>query len=159
MTAQGVMDILPGKPFYVYIFNMIARPANLPTFMIFHYALNAPICIIHAQDDVPHTLTDEGYAVTKHDNGSTYHTVKAVRYKGQERCDEQVDCPNIVKVLNEDSQTNWQKELVISNEYLTIRNIFTRMLKQFKSLWDGQLYKMNGQSIHFAPHRVDSSTR
>lgn len=35
MTTWGLMDILPGKPFYVYVVNMMANPVNLPKFMKF----------------------------------------------------------------------------------------------------------------------------
>lgn len=34
MTAQGLMDIVPGKPFYVYILYMTAKAVNFPKFVV-----------------------------------------------------------------------------------------------------------------------------
>lgn len=53
------MDILPGKPFYVYVVNMTAKPVDLPKLMIVACALNSPTCIIHVRDYEPHMFTYE----------------------------------------------------------------------------------------------------
>lgn len=33
-TARGVLGTLPGKPYYVFMSNVKAKPVNLPIFMI-----------------------------------------------------------------------------------------------------------------------------
>lgn len=59
MTARGLLDILNGMPFNVYIANLIALPINLQMFMIVAYASSVPTCIIHTRVDELHMLTDE----------------------------------------------------------------------------------------------------
>lgn len=49
MTARVLMGIIPGKPFYIYVVLMTAKPANLPKIMIATYALRAPACIFHTR--------------------------------------------------------------------------------------------------------------
>lgn len=60
MTPQGLMVILPGNSFYVFMLNMTAKTVNLPSFMIVVYASIAPACIIHARVDKSNMLTDDG---------------------------------------------------------------------------------------------------
>lgn len=59
ITTRDMMDILHGKPIFVYIANMTANPVRLQKFMIVLYAPNAPICIKHAKDDEQYMLNEE----------------------------------------------------------------------------------------------------
>lgn len=56
MAAGGLMDILPGKHFYVYIANLTATPVNLLNFRIAAFPSNTPASIVHARDDLPSRL-------------------------------------------------------------------------------------------------------
>lgn len=47
ITAQGVITILTGKPFYVYFANLTAKSVNLKIFMTIVIASNAPIIIVY----------------------------------------------------------------------------------------------------------------
>lgn len=47
-----------GKLFYVYIVNVTAKPVHVLKFMIVAYAPSVPTCIMHANEDEPHMLTD-----------------------------------------------------------------------------------------------------
>lgn len=51
MTVRGFMDIVPGKPFYVFILNTTANPVNLPNCMTVAYASSSPACMTHPRDD------------------------------------------------------------------------------------------------------------
>lgn len=53
------MEILPGKPFNVYILNITATPVKLQKFRIAANASTAPTVTIHVKVDEPHVLTDE----------------------------------------------------------------------------------------------------
>lgn len=57
-------------------------------------------------------LKNDSSILTQCDNGSTDPTVNVVRYKLQERRNEQVDYNNSLKLLDKISHTDWQKELV-----------------------------------------------
>lgn len=59
MTAQGLIDILPGMPFYLFVANLTANRVNVPKFMIVALAFNAFSCIIQAHNDGP-CLTKPG---------------------------------------------------------------------------------------------------
>lgn len=54
--------------------------------------------------------------MAQYDNESTDPTCKAVRYKVQEACKEQVERHAVVKVLNENLHPDWWKELVIPDQ-------------------------------------------
>lgn len=58
------MHILSGKPFYVYITNLTARPANFLKFMIVTYAGSGPACIFPPRDDESYMLKNEGHIWT-----------------------------------------------------------------------------------------------
>lgn len=48
------MDIIPGKPIYVYIRNVKDKTVILLKFMIFDSESNASTCVMHARDDKPY---------------------------------------------------------------------------------------------------------
>lgn len=56
MPGRGQMDVLPERPFYVYIENLTAKPIELLKLMKVACALSDPTCIIHARDDGRHML-------------------------------------------------------------------------------------------------------
>lgn len=76
------MDILPGKPVYVYIANLTAKSVNLPKCMIVATAYNAPQCIIIANDDESCTMENEGQASMQSDSTISVH---ALHFKPRER--------------------------------------------------------------------------
>lgn len=51
ITAMGIMDKLPGVPFYILIANMSAKAASQPKYMIVASGTNAPTCHVHAPSD------------------------------------------------------------------------------------------------------------
>lgn len=55
-TLRGLINILPDKPFYVYIANQTAKPKHLAKFLIVAAASNVLSCIIDAYDDKPCTM-------------------------------------------------------------------------------------------------------
>lgn len=134
MTARGLMNILLGKRFYIYILIVMANRVNLPKFMILSYVLSAPACIIYARSDEPYMLKNEASIPTQCEHGITDPPVNIVRNKQQERHDEQVDRHNFVKQLDENSHMNWRKEIVVPDQVSTICDIFTRMLEQVESI-------------------------
>lgn len=136
MTERGLMHILPGKPFYLYITNLKAKQTNLPNDLIVPSASNAPTCIIHAQDDEPQMLKDKGRVMMQCDKSSTDPTVKEVRYKPFQRRKKQVNRHNAAKISDKILKIDWRGELMIPEEYSTYCNKFIRMLTQFKSTWD-----------------------
>lgn len=138
MTARGLMYILPVKLFYIYILNMIARPIKWPKFMIVGHASSVPACCIHARDNEPYIVKNEGSISLQGNHWSTYLTVNIVCYKLQECHNEHLDCHNLVEQLDQNLHTKWRKEPVIPNLYSAFRDKLTRMLKQFGIIWDGQ---------------------
>lgn len=106
MTAEGVTDILPGNPFYVYILNLTAKPVNLSKLMIVADASSSPTCIIHAKDNEPHILTDEFLMPTKCDNWNYDPTINAVRYRPPKRYNMQLDHHNAVQQSEKNSKTD-----------------------------------------------------
>lgn len=54
MTARGLMNILVGMPFHVYIANLISKAFNLQKFIIVSSESSVPSCIIQARyDELP----------------------------------------------------------------------------------------------------------
>lgn len=51
MTTRGIMDILPGAPFYVLVANMPARAVSVPKCMVVAPTNNDSPCIVHAWAD------------------------------------------------------------------------------------------------------------
>lgn len=85
MTGKGLVDILPRKPFYMYIANPTARPVNLTRFMIVRYASSAAAYIIHARNKEVFMMIDIGHILRECENRSTDPTVNVFFYKPQER--------------------------------------------------------------------------
>lgn len=54
MMARGLMDIVPGELFHLYIANKAARLINLPKFMKLVYVSSTQTCLIHARNDDLH---------------------------------------------------------------------------------------------------------
>lgn len=135
MIVQGPMDIFHRKLFYFYTVKMAAKPVDLPKFMISAWASSTPTAIYHAMDEEPYILKIQGHTSAQCDNGSTDPTVIAFYYKLQESHDELEDCHNSLKVLSGSSQTNWQKKLVIPDQYSAFRNKFKILLQWFESMW------------------------
>lgn len=90
MTATGLMEILAGNLFDVFILNMTAKAVSLPKFMIVAYASNIPTCLIQARDDA-YMLTNECSVLTKCDEFNSDPTTTSIRYKPPERRDKQMD--------------------------------------------------------------------
>lgn len=108
MTMRCLVDILPVKPFYLYILSMKAKLVSLPNFMIVWFVSSAPACTIPARDTDPDMLKNERLIPKQCNYGSTDRTVNIVYYKQHDRCNEKVDCHNFVKHLDENSHTDWQ---------------------------------------------------
>lgn len=53
MAARGIMEIFPGKPFFLYVANLSGKPVHLPKHMIVAYASNSPKCIVHFRGTEP----------------------------------------------------------------------------------------------------------
>lgn len=51
MAIRGVMETLPGVPFYWYIENLSAKPVSLPKHMIVEQATSNLPHVMHAQSD------------------------------------------------------------------------------------------------------------
>lgn len=113
MTAQGLMHTLPAKPFNVYIIAITAKWVTYQKFVKVVNASSAPACLVHASSEEPYMSKNEGQISTQRDRGNTHPTIKIARYKPQERCKEQVDPHNFVKQLDQKSNTDWGKGLVI----------------------------------------------
>lgn len=111
ITVWGLMYILPGKLFYVYIKNSTANLANLPKHMIVASLSNNPNGIIHTRDDYLHKLNVEGPIMTQCHKFSSDSTVTAVFFKPPERHNEQVYCHNTGKEPDKNLKTNCCKDL------------------------------------------------
>lgn len=75
MTTQGLMDILLGKLFQVYIMNLMGRAVNLPRFMTVACVSIAPTGIIHVLHEEHCTMSSVGLVSTQYDFKSTVNTV------------------------------------------------------------------------------------
>lgn len=81
MTARDVMGIMTSRAFYVFIANMMARPVNLPKFMIVSPASNTPACIVHAHEDEPIMLQDPQHPTTPWSWKEAEEEIYTVNYK------------------------------------------------------------------------------
>lgn len=97
MSARSLMDILAGKPFYVFIPNLTAKPVDLPKLMIVASASNARSSIVHARDVDPCITKVRGRALLQCNATNSVHLVC---YQSPERRDEQMDRHNAVKELD-----------------------------------------------------------
>lgn len=88
------MDILPKKPFYIYIANFTAKKIYFLKLMIVATASDAPSCIIQRRDDKQYTAGNRGQASMQWDSVTSLHTV---HYKPLEHPDKQEDRPNAVR--------------------------------------------------------------
>lgn len=87
-TEQGILDIWTGKAFYVCIANLMAKPVNLPKFVIVSSASKAFGCLIHVRIDEP-CPTAKGGPASKQCNSTS--SVHVAHLEGSELWDEQVD--------------------------------------------------------------------
>lgn len=106
ITTGSEMNILHGKPFYIYIANLIANPLNEPKFRVVVTESNFPTCIIHARDDESHMLKGNSPAWTKYETLNTNTTVDSGPYRRSERQHEEVDLQNAVKIPGKSSKTD-----------------------------------------------------
>lgn len=120
---------------------MTAKPVYLPKFMTVTFAWSARACLVHAKVE-PYMLKNEGHVLAQWDNISTDPTENVVCYKRQERRDEQGDCYNSVKQLDQHLHNDWRKELGIPDQYSSFCNQHTRMLEELKSMWNGHLWSI-----------------
>lgn len=97
ITAKSEMAILRGKPFYICIANMTAKPGNLSKFITLVYCSSAPTCIIQGREDEPHMLEERGLMSMQNDKCNSEHTANAIRYKLAERSTEQKNRHNAEK--------------------------------------------------------------
>lgn len=95
-------------------------------------------------------VKNEGHVLTQCDNGSTDCTVTVASYNLQQPRDKQVDCQILDKQWDKNLHINREMELVIPEQYSTFRDKFTKMLDQFKSIWDGSF-----RSIKAVRHRIE----
>lgn len=100
MTPGGLLNILPGKPLYVYMTNLAARPINLPKFKIVTFMSNGPTCNVPTRDNEPHMLKYKTQIPTQCDKMKADPTVNAICYKPFAHYDRQVGRHNAVKVSN-----------------------------------------------------------
>lgn len=91
MTARTVMDILPGKLFYVYIASLMAKRASPPNFVTVAYGSSSLTCIIHVRKDEPYILEKECAILTQWDKFNFEPTVKTFRYKPPDGSRQPVD--------------------------------------------------------------------
>lgn len=136
MTDRDLIDILPGRLFYVDIANMTAKLINLPKFMILAYASSVSTGIFYARRDEPRMLTDGWSILTKCSKFNSDHSIRAVRYKPPRWCQEQVDYYNAVKQSDESSKTDWREYLSLADDSSINRDKFITMLTQLESIWD-----------------------
>lgn len=125
MNTEGLMHILPGKLFYLYIANLTAKPVGLLRFMISASAFNTISCIIQARYDERCTTENRGQASTQCYSSSSVH---AVHYKPQEHRGEQVDRRNAENEPNGNANLSWQYELKVSNEYVLYHHDVVKVL-------------------------------
>lgn len=92
-TAQGLMDLLHGKPLYVFIANLPAKLVNLTKFMIIATVPNAPSCTIHALDEDPCTMEKRDQPSTQCPPAISRHII---HYKPPEGWNEPLDKHNAV---------------------------------------------------------------
>lgn len=113
MPARGLLDILPGKLFCIYIGNLRTKHVSLPSLMIVAYVSNARACIIHAKDDEPHISKDEDPILTQPEKFSSNPTVNFVHYKPPDFLDEQMNRHNAIERSDEVSKTEWLEDLTL----------------------------------------------
>lgn len=134
VTLRGIMNNLPGKPFYVCIANLTAKPANIPKVMIVSSAWNAPIFITYTRDDELHILTDESLVPTQSHKVYSHPTINTLFYKLPERSEEQVDGQKAFKESDKISLMDWCEDLSLPDEYFAYCHKLINMLTQFVSM-------------------------
>lgn len=138
MIARGLMDILLGKPFYVYIAIIMTKLVTLPRFMIVVFPSSAPTCIIHAKVDELFMLK-EGPILAQDDKFKSDPTNNAAGYTPHEGCNEQVHFQNAAKELDETKNNDWCKDITLADEYSAYSEKFINILSQFDVLSDRYL--------------------
>lgn len=136
MTRLGLMNILPGILFYVYIANLTTKQGRFPISMISATGSNVPLCIIDERVDDPCPTKSVNHASTQCGSAISIH---AIHYKPPERRDELVDKHNPVRDLEGSENLNWCKKFQLSVEYFACLQKFVEMLVRFENMWDGPL--------------------
>lgn len=106
------MDILPGKPVYLYIANLTSNLASLPSLMIVASASSALSCIIHARNEEHCTTEYRGQAAKQCRSSNLVHSV---HYKPLERLNEEVDRQITVRESNGNENSQLQNECSMPN--------------------------------------------
>lgn len=150
MIKRGLIDILPGKRCYLYIITMTAKLANLRKCMILTYASSVTTCIIHAKDDEPYMLTDDGWIPMQCHKRNSDPTITSTRYTPFERCDKQVDHHSAVKQTGGICETDWREDPTLPDIFSGCSDKFINMLTEGESIWDGRLC-----SIRVVQHRFE----
>lgn len=97
ITTLALMELLPWKPFHVYIANLTEPSKNLPKLIIVAYVSSAPIGIIYARDDEPLMLPDDRLIPMHCDKFNWDLIFNAVRYMSLKRFNDEVDRQSSVK--------------------------------------------------------------
>lgn len=109
MTARGLVCILQGNPFYLYIANLTAKPAKVPKFVIVRCVPIGPTGIIHAREDTPCMMEDEGPTPKQSDIFKSHPTTNAVRHSPPEHFNDQLVRQNDIEESNEVPNPGWRK--------------------------------------------------
>lgn len=135
MPTQGLLDILPGKPFFVYIAKFNGQIDELAEGHEVTYASNYPTCIIRSRDHGLQTFTDHCLIPTQWEKFNTDSTTNLFYSRRQLR--------RRSRASPERSETIWQKfkYLLAQRRYTSRRNLafsprFINILQKFESMWD-----------------------
>jgi len=160
LLAQGVMEIVPHKPFYVAVSNFGSKPIQIPKHMHIATANGTPETLIYRD---PQPMDD----TSARDN-----VVTAVHYKPSASRETQLAQHQQVQQDDADLQDkDWKKTVTIAPRYEHMRSRITDMMEEFTSMWDGNLGTISAvkhridldppdsQPVHSAPYRAGPATR
>lgn len=98
VNAQGLVDIILGKLFYVYITISATKPVGVPKLFESAYLSNIPALIIHVRYNDLYMLKDADPVPTQCQKSDNNQTENIVYFKRPERHNEQVHGLNTVKI-------------------------------------------------------------
>ena len=146
-VANGVADVDPGRPFYVYVANLEERPAllNKDAVAAQAFPLVTPIMPI---PNVPEILSmDVGTTPIK--EGAL--TPKTTKTRGDMASGVDKDDPDVhIGESNPDNPDAWKDQVSIGDNSLSDRSKILDFLQRYRTMWDGHL-----GTIRHVKHRIE----
>ena len=183
LMAQGVMDVVPEKPFSVMFSNFGHRAVHIPKHTVVGLALSSPTHILTLGESAAEAaeakeggrifnsnpLTAEDAAGETADNrtdmGGAEQATPARAPLGADGLDKPEDT-----AAPEEEPDSWQKDVHIGAEDDEVRSEVLEVLSEFKDMWTGRLGKIGptkhriglkpgSRPIYQAPYRAGLTAR